>query len=86
MKAPKCRLCEKNHWGLCERLAEKVSVVKGLREKVANIKPVVVHKEELVVHGPEMVVHTKHGKYADLEKRKSYRKEWMRRRRAEKAI
>ena len=29
-----------------------------------------------------VVVHTKHGVYADLEKRKAYRREWMRRRRA----
>ena len=28
------------------------------------------------------VVHSRHGKYADSEKRKSYRREWMRRRRA----
>ena len=63
---------------------DKVKVIKELREKVVHIAPKIVHKEELVVHEPEAVVHTKHGKYADLEKRKSYRKEWMRKRRAEK--
>jgi hypothetical protein len=41
----------------------------------------------MVVHTPEKVVHkpragsSRHGKYADLEKRKAYRREWMRRRR-----
>lgn len=44
----------------------------------------------MVVHTPEKVVHTvvhterptsRHGKYADLEKRKAYRREWMRRKR-----
>lgn len=29
-----------------------------------------------------VVVHTKHGKYADPDKRKAYRREWMRRVRA----
>ena len=78
MKAPKCRLCEKSHWGLCERVAIKVSIVKDLREKVANIKPVVANKEELVAN---VVANSRHGKYADLEKRRAYQREYMRRRR-----
>ena len=39
----------------------------------------VVHAPEVVVHE---VVHSRHGKYADLEKRKAYRREWARRKRA----
>ena len=77
MKAPKCRLCGKLHWGVCE--GAKGSVINELREKIVHTTPLVVHKEEVVVHE---VVHTKHGKYADLEKRKAYRREWMRRKRA----
>ena len=54
----------------------------------------VVHKPDpVVVHAPKMVVHTaevvhatdpgsRHGKYADPEARKAYRKEWLRKRRA----
>ena len=40
--------------------------------------PVVVHAE------PAVVVHTRHGKYADLEARRKYRREWMRLRRQSK--
>ena len=61
---------------------KKAKVIKVLREKVANIKPVVVNKEELVVNEPEVVVNkTKHGVYADREKRKVYMREYMRRKR-----
>jgi hypothetical protein len=53
----------------------------------------VVHEETTVVHAPSEVVHaepdasaapaeTKHGKYADPEKRKAYRREWMKAKRA----
>ena len=90
MEAPKCRLCGNRHWGVCP--IEKASVIKELREKIVHVAPKVVHKEEKIVHSPETVVHavvhsdkevvhTKHGKYADLDKRKSYRREWMRKRR-----
>lgn len=41
----------------------------------------------LVVHeSPQLVVHTKHGKYADLEARRAYRREWMRKKRANKEV
>ena len=63
---------------------KKGSVIKELREKIVHIAPKVVHKLKEVVHEEKVVVHkasTKHGVYADLEKRKAYRREWMRRRR-----
>lgn len=66
----------------CEIWARKNMVVHA---------PKVVHSAtELVVHNPvgevvhaepsaAVVVHeSKHGKYADAEKRKAYRREWMR--------
>ena len=72
MDAPFCKPCNKRHNGPCNTFF------------VANAPKVVVHKEELVVHVPEKVVHSKHGKYADLEKRKAYRREYMRKKRADK--
>jgi len=68
MDAPFCKPCNKRHNGPCNTffMANKV-------------KPeLVVHAEDTVVH---KVVHSKHGKYADLEKRRAYRREWMRKRR-----
>ena len=53
MKAPRCRLCEKEHWGVCP--VDKVSVIKGLREKVVNIAPVVANKEEVVANETKVV-------------------------------
>ena len=73
MKAIKCRLCGKNHWGLCD-----FSVMGA-----EGVIPAVVHVPELVVHKEDVVVHSKHGEYADLDKRKTYRREWMRERRLE---
>ncbi len=58
----------------------KKSSGKASKEPVSPIKSnKVVHELKAVVHG---VVHSRHGKYADLEKRKVYRREWMRNRRA----
>ena len=90
MEAPKCRLCGSRHWGVCP--TEKASVIKDLQEMIVHPPISVVHKGEKIVHRPETVVHavvhsdkevvhTKHGVYADLEKRKAYRREWMRKRR-----
>ena len=63
----------------------------GIANKVVHATPRVVHKPELVVHIPEkvvhaekVVVHSKHGRYADLEKRRAYRREYMQKKRAEK--
>lgn len=42
----------------------------------------VVHKEPVVVHKPAA---GKHGQYADADKRKEYRRQWMAKRRASRA-
>ena len=50
-------------------------------QRVANIEPAVVHSN---VTGSSLANtgSSRHGKYADVEARKAYRKEWMRKRRA----
>lgn len=69
MKAPKCRLCGHEHWN----------------SEAHHFGDVVVHKPEKVVHAKPVVVHkeSKHGRYADAEKRRQYRRGWMKRKRAE---
>ena len=69
-----CAVCGKDYWRTQQWMHDKH----------------VVHKPPLVVHKP-VVVHqainagsSRHGKYADPEKRKAYRKEWMRKSRARK--
>lgn len=68
----KCRACQQDHpSGMrCEtwkRLqAKQPSIV------VANV----------VANNPEVVANSRHGKYADLEKRKAYQREYMRKKRA----
>ena len=77
MKAPKCRVCGAEHWG-------PDHVFKGDAAKVSELLTQVVHAPK-VVH---TVVHTeakgssRHGKYADAEARKEYRREWMKKKRA----
>ena len=98
MEAPRCRLCGKRHWGICEGaghawvthpISTEVPVnsvtTTGGAETVWYVANKVVHATPKVVHKPVMVVHkSKHGVYADLEKRRAYRREWKRKRRLEK--
>jgi hypothetical protein len=86
MPCPKCGL-EHRGWITCARA--KFDAAKAM---VVHEPELVVHKEELVVHSgssqPEVVVHagsSRHGVYLDVEKRKVYRREWMRMRRALKS-
>jgi hypothetical protein len=46
---------------------------------VVHEPPMVVHNEPVVVH---KVVHSRHGRYADPQARKAYRRDWMRAKRA----
>ena len=58
-----------------------VSYFPALAWKHRNCLPaVVVHAEELVVH-KATDGSSRHGRYKDLEARRSYRREWMRKRR-----
>lgn len=61
-----CSRCGKDYWANQAWLHETCKVVHSA---------VVVHKEERIGS-------SRHGKYADAEKRKTYRREWMRKRRA----
>ena len=69
MDAPKCKLCGKRHYTYEPHVFSGMDVVSSSANEFV---PMVVHK----------VVHTKHGKYADKEKRKAYRREYMRKKRA----
>ena len=72
MDAPKCRLCGERHWGTCNSFLMDPVVV-SVDELVANVAVnTVVNKE------------SRHGRYADKEKRRGYMKEYMRKRRLEK--
>lgn len=77
-----CRVCNERHG------SREPHVFKDV---VVHAPKVVVHKPVLVVHNEEKVVHagssqkdgsSRHGVYADAEKRKAYRREWMKKRRA----
>ena len=68
MEAPKCRLCEKRHWGTCNN----VSFITPITVLVEDDSPPVVANR----------VANRHGKYADKEKRRIYQRDLMRKRRA----
>lgn len=76
MDKPVCRVCGAKHYAA---------------EPHVFAKEVVVHSKSLVVHKPAMVVHTsqdgspqttRHGKYVNMDKRRAYKREWMRAKRA----
>jgi len=75
----KCRACQLDH-----APTMRCEMARRLEQKVVHTPSHVVVHAEKVVHIPSaLVVHTsKHGKYADAEKRKAYRREWMRKKRA----
>ena len=86
MESPFCKSCNRRHGGPCNvfyMANEPVVNTDNMANKVVRATPRVVHEEKAVVHKPVMVVHkSKHGVYADLEKRRAYRREWMRKRRS----
>lgn len=84
----KCRACKFDHSPMvrCE-----VAARQRQRDEVVVHKPLVVHKKPEVVHiKAEVVVHkpddeaaeSRHGKYADIDARRRYRREWMAAKRA----
>ena len=88
-----CSICEHEHrfggphiWGdEPKRLA--IKKVLDMAAGGVGIANKVVHATPRVVHKPAMVVHkSKHGVYVDLEKRRAYRREWMRKRRLERGV
>ena len=72
-----CRVCGHRHWMRDPHIwgdEPKKKVLDVLRDEIKRVAPVVVHAEK-VVHA------SKHGRYADTEKRREYRREWMKRKR-----
>lgn len=93
MEAPKCGQCGVRHWR-AQACAGQPKAAIGPSDRprtgdqqAGEARVLVVHKPAVVVHSPELVVHNgssqnRHGKYADAEARRAYRREWMRRKRA----
>jgi len=89
MKAPKCKLCGKEHNGLCEDVdalvANKVSGVANTmanKEIVAPAASPEVANEDKAEKSPETDENTY--KYRNREKRRAYMKRYMRELRAKK--
>lgn len=78
-----CKACGFPAHGLdrCEVAARKRAMAKVVHEPKCEFS--VVHGAETVVHA-EVAGSSRHGKYADAEARKKYRREWMARDRAAK--
>ena len=79
MEFPFCKSCNRRHGGPCNvfYIANEPMVnTDNMANKVVRATPKVVHKPVMVVHK------SKHGVYADLEKRRAYRREWTRKRRS----
>ena len=83
-----CKSCGLEHRGWVSCLKAKTDAQKV----VVHEEPVVVHKIPItpqmdtvlrasILKTGEVKAEGRHGKYADLEARKAYRKEWMRKRR-----
>lgn len=70
MEAPTCRLCKGKHWGNEPHAWPKEKVVHAGSPRAADIG------------SSQIKADSRHGKYADLDKRKKYRREWMRNKRA----
>jgi hypothetical protein len=73
-----CRACGLEHSPLerCEVARRRLA---STREAVVHRPESVVHTTESVVHAPTPVVHTP--RYRDMDARRAYRREWMRKRR-----
>ena len=69
-----CQRCGGEHRGW----EEAVCRLNRASKLVVHGPEKVVHTDGLAVHGDAVVVHkSKHGVYADIEKRKAYRRAWM---------
>ena len=86
MKAPKCRVCGIVEWNhVCGGPVVHADPVVVHSPKISSPEPdsssqAVVHASEPVVHGG--VVVRGESRYRDVEKRREYRREWMRKKRA----
>jgi len=81
-----CKLCHHNHWlnepHIWDKTPEEVKgMVVDRPELTVAINIKVANKPILVVDKP---TESRHGKYADLEKRKKYQREYKRKLRAKK--
>ena len=82
MDKPLCRLCNTKHWSNEDHVLPDLPVKPVNKPVKTVVTPVnkVVHG---VVHMDNVVVHkSKHGQYADKEKRREYRRNWMKGKRA----
>jgi hypothetical protein len=70
MEAPNCRTCGNRHYGPCNVF---YNAEEPKKEKAVDMQP-----DKTVVRATG----SKHGVYADKEKRKAYRREYMKKRRA----
>ena len=73
MDAPKCRLCGKRHWSTQQCV--------GMEKATASIPDKVVANEVEIVANRQETVANKKSRYKDLEKRRIYMKEYMRKKR-----
>ena len=79
---------------LCGKCGSDMALVGRMhrcRPRPMVSEAVVVHAPKVVVHSPDVVVHkTEHGgsrgadRHRDTEARREYRRQWMKRRRAER--
>jgi hypothetical protein len=60
--------------------AKLVANKRGLEKQSSRLP----HKQEIAGAGPAPATTSRHGKYADADKRKAYMRDYMRRQRAEK--
>ena len=79
-----CRACKRDHSPLVAcSVARKQAEYQAMRDA-----EMVVHKDAMVVHTPVSGSSqasngsSRHGVYADMDKRRAYRREWMARRRS----
>jgi hypothetical protein len=75
-----CNVCGSSRW--CGRQCANAPVSTAL-PRIVHAPVTVVHNVNAVVHAPK----SKNGedRYADAEKRRAYRREWMRKRRMNKS-
>lgn len=86
MKCRSCGLDHPGHWNCARAKFEANKVANKPEVVIANSTNVVVNDEPGAFTSFEMVVYenSKHGRYADPEKRKQYMRDYMRNRRKEK--
>ena len=80
-KNPACGLPLHPAW-TCARAKAEAAKVANKPDVVANVRPVVANRIVEQVKAETAAILSKHGKYADQEKRKAYMRELMRKRRS----